>query len=70
MPQTLSFPLPITTVVTMTGRPVAAANRQRIPLYLRTRGVIGCGERSGVARAARGQYHEQRTFRHATFLLA
>ncbi len=43
MPQTLSFPPLITTVVTMTGRLVAAANGQR-PLYLRTRGVIDAVE--------------------------
>ena len=40
MPQALSFPPPITTVVTMTGRPVAAANGQRTPLYSRTQGVV------------------------------
>jgi hypothetical protein len=44
MPQTLSFPRPITTVVTMTGRPVAAANGQRNPLYSQTRGVVGAVE--------------------------
>jgi hypothetical protein len=50
MPRTLSFPPPITPVVTMTGRFVAAANGQR-PLYLRTRGVIDTAE-DVVSRAA------------------
>lgn len=40
MPQTLSFPPPMITVVTMTGRPMAAANGQCAPLYLRTQDVI------------------------------
>jgi hypothetical protein len=40
MPQTLSFPISIATVVTMKRSPLAAANGQRSPRYLRIRGVI------------------------------
>jgi hypothetical protein len=43
MPHTLSFPPLIITVVTMTGRSVAAANGQR-RLYLRAQGVIDAVE--------------------------
>ena len=45
MPQTLSFPPLITTVVTMTGRRlVAAANGQRNPALFANAGVIDAVE--------------------------
>ena len=44
MPQALSFPPLITTVVTMTGRLVAAANGQRNPALFANAGVIDAVE--------------------------
>ena len=70
MPRTLFLPPPIASVVTMPGRPAAAADGQRPPpRYLRTRGVIDAVEEVGSL-VPWGQYDEQPTFRCRTFPMA